>query len=92
MTERQKPRKLRRFFTAQTLRLEPHDLWLEPAEAHHLRDSIRLRLGDACLVTDGQGGEAEAVGAVQHVTRSLAQCCARWEVTILGPGFRLLPE
>jgi len=39
----------------------PHDLWLDPAETHHLRGSIRLKPGDACLVTDGQGGEAEAV-------------------------------
>ena len=61
MPERQKPRKLRRFFTSQTLRLDPHDLWLDPAETHHLRDSIRLKPGDACLVTDGQSGEAEAV-------------------------------
>jgi 16S rRNA (uracil1498-N3)-methyltransferase len=61
MSERQKPRKLRRFFTSQTLPIVPHDLWLEPAETHHLRDSIRLKAGDACLVTDGHGGEAEAV-------------------------------
>lgn len=61
MPERQKPRKLRRFFTARTLQNCPHDLWLEADEAHHLRDSIRLKPGDACLVTDGQGGEAEAV-------------------------------
>jgi 16S rRNA (uracil1498-N3)-methyltransferase len=61
MSERQKPRKLRRFFTSQTLQVIPHDLWLEPAETHHLRDSIRLKPGDACLVTDGHGGEAEAV-------------------------------
>lgn len=61
MAERQKPRKLRRFFTSQTLQTVPHDLWLDPAETHHLRDSIRLKPGDACLVTDGHGGEAEAV-------------------------------
>ncbi len=61
MSERNKPRKLRRFFTAQTLQNIPHDLWLEPAETHHLRDSLRLKPGDACLVTDGQGGEAEAI-------------------------------
>jgi len=61
MSERQKIRKLRRFFTSQTLRHVPHDLWLEPDETHHLRDSIRLKPGDACLVTDGQGGEAEAI-------------------------------
>ncbi len=61
MPERQKPRKLRRFFTTQTLQNVPHDLWLAPAETHHLRDSLRLKPGDACLVTDGLGGEAEAV-------------------------------
>lgn len=61
MSERQKPRKLRRFFTTQILKNIPHDLWLDPAETHHLRDSIRLKPGDACLVTDGHGGEAEAV-------------------------------
>ena len=61
MSKKQKPKKLRRFFTSQTLRHIPHDLWLDPAETHHLRDIIRLKPGDACLVTDGQGGEAEAV-------------------------------
>ena len=61
MSERQKPRKLRRFFTAQILKNVQHDLWLEPTETHHLQDSLRLKPGDACLVTDGQGGEAEAV-------------------------------
>jgi 16S rRNA (uracil1498-N3)-methyltransferase len=61
MSEIKKTRKLRRFFTSQILKNVPHDLWLESAETHHLRDSIRLKPGDACLVTDGQGGEAEAV-------------------------------
>mgnify|MGYP001351655937 CR=1 FL=1 len=61
MSEKRNIRKLRRFFTTQTLLHVPHDLWLEPAETHHLRDSIRLKPGDACLVTDGQGGEAEAM-------------------------------
>ena len=61
MSEKQKSRKLRRFFTDQILKNVPHDLWLEPAETRHLRASIRLKPGDACLVTDGHGGEAEAV-------------------------------
>lgn len=61
MSERSKNRKLRRFFTSQPLGAFPGDLWLDAAEAHHLRDSIRLKVGDACLVTDGQGAEAEAV-------------------------------
>lgn len=60
MTKNQRARKLRRFFTSQTLKHTPHDLWLDAGETHHLRDSIRLKPGDACLVTDGQGGEAEA--------------------------------
>ena len=61
MSGMQNSRKLRRFFTGQTLQGTSHDLWLDPAETHHLRDSIRLKCGDACLVTDGRGGEAEAV-------------------------------
>ena len=61
MSERKKPKKMRRFFTSQILQNIPQDLWLEPAETHHLRDSIRLKPGDACLVTDGHGGEAEAL-------------------------------
>ncbi len=61
MTKNQRSRKLRRFFTSQILKHTPHDLWLDAGETHHLRDSIRLKSGDACLVTDGQGGEAEAV-------------------------------
>lgn len=60
MSGKQKANKLRRFFTAQTLQNIPQDLWLEPAETHHLKNSIRLKPGDACLVTDGHGGEAEA--------------------------------
>ncbi len=59
--ENKKNRKLRRFFTSRILQKTSHDLWLDPAETHHLRDSIRLKSGDACLVTDGCGGEAEAV-------------------------------
>ena len=61
MSERQKSRKQRRFFTSQALQNAPHDLWLEPTETRHLRNSIRLKPGDICRVTDGQGGEAEAV-------------------------------
>jgi 16S rRNA (uracil1498-N3)-methyltransferase len=60
MPGKQKPRKLRRFFTTQILKNTPHDLWLESDETHHLRYSIRLKSGDTCLVTDGHGGEAEA--------------------------------
>jgi len=58
---KQRARKLRRFFTRQTLNHSQHDLWLDAEETHHLRDIIRLKPGDSCLVTDGQGGEAEAL-------------------------------
>ncbi|HOW59879.1 MAG TPA: RsmE family RNA methyltransferase [Candidatus Omnitrophota bacterium] len=61
MSENQRSRKLRRFFTAQSLQVHQQDFWLEPSETHHLRDSIRLKIGDTCLITDGQGREAEAV-------------------------------
>jgi 16S rRNA (uracil1498-N3)-methyltransferase len=61
MSARQKSKKLRRFFTARAMQNIPHDLWLDPAETRHLRQSIRLKPGDVCLVTDGHGGEAEAV-------------------------------
>lgn len=61
MSEKEKSKKLRRFFTIQTLKHIPHHLWLDVAETRHLRGSIRLKPGDRCLVTDGQGGEAEAV-------------------------------
>lgn len=54
-------KKLRRFFTVQPLRDPSGDLWLEPSETHHLKDSIRLKPGDTCLVTDGEGREAEAL-------------------------------
>ncbi len=33
---------------------------LAPSETHHLRDIIRLKQGDLCLLTDGFGSEAEA--------------------------------
>ncbi|HRY85381.1 MAG TPA: 16S rRNA (uracil(1498)-N(3))-methyltransferase [Candidatus Omnitrophota bacterium] len=61
MAKKTQTRKLRRFFTQQKLQHTPHDLWLDPAETHHLKNIVRLRPGDSCLVTDGQGGEAEAV-------------------------------
>lgn len=54
-------KKLRRFFTSQPLQSTSPDLWLEVSETHHLRDSIRLKIGDTCLVTDGEGREAEAI-------------------------------
>ncbi len=43
------------------MRDAPGDLWLEPSETHHLKDSIRLKPGETCLVTDGEGREAEAL-------------------------------
>lgn len=54
-------RKPRRFFTEQLLKENGQELWLQPSETHHLRDIIRLKPGNSCLVTDGQGREGEAV-------------------------------
>lgn len=54
-------KKLRRFFTEQSLKDFEGGLWLNLSETHHLRDSIRLKPGDACRVTDGEGLEAEAL-------------------------------
>lgn len=56
-------RKLRRFFADTPFTgLEPGDeLRLSRDETAHLRKVIRLKEGDRCLVTDGQGGEAEAL-------------------------------
>lgn len=60
MSKNPRARKLRRFFTNQSLQNRLQDLWLEPSETHHLRDSIRLKIHDACLITDGEGREVEA--------------------------------
>ncbi|HNX69115.1 MAG TPA: RsmE family RNA methyltransferase [Candidatus Omnitrophota bacterium] len=61
MPEKKQNRKLRRFFTAVPLGELGQELWLEPSETQHLRDSIRLKAGDTCLVTDGEGHEATAM-------------------------------
>ncbi len=53
-------RRLRRFFSSQQLPLPGHSLNLSKDETHHLRDILRIREGDRCLVTDGSGQEAEA--------------------------------
>lgn len=73
-------KKLRRFFTEQPLQSESQELRLTPSETRHLRDSIRLKPGDACLVTDGQGQEAEAV-----ICEFSRDDCARLRVTSLAP-------
>lgn len=53
-------RRLRRFFASHNLP-DPGEIFnLPPGECHHLRNLLRLREGDACLVIDGTGKEAEA--------------------------------
>lgn len=59
-TNKSLARRLRRFYIAQPLSNEKKLMRLSAAESHHLRNIIRLRSGDHCLVTDGRGWEAEA--------------------------------
>lgn len=60
MSHHQRSKKIRRFFTTQPLKESPEELWLEPSETHHVRDTLRLKPGETCLVTDGLGQEVEA--------------------------------
>lgn len=60
-------RRLRRFYITKPLSGSKNPVRLNTSETHHLRCSIRLRPGDRCLVTDGQGWEAEA--AVRQFTK-----------------------
>ena len=53
-------RKLRRFFSSQKLPKPGQRIVLSKDETHHLKDILRLQIGEACLVTDGTGIEAEA--------------------------------
>lgn len=59
----QSGRKLRRFFldTPMSGLAPAAEVRLSRDETAHLRKVIRLKEGDRCLVTDGQGYEAEAV-------------------------------
>ncbi|MDD5218894.1 MAG: RsmE family RNA methyltransferase [Candidatus Omnitrophica bacterium] len=51
-------RRLRRFFYPGCLPAAGAILSLPKAESHHLKDILRLRKGDACLVMGQQGAEA----------------------------------
>ena len=53
-------RRLRRFFSTQALPLAGGEVWLPSSETHHIRNILRLKPGDSCLVADGAGAEAEA--------------------------------
>ncbi len=53
-------RRLRRFLSPSPLPGIGGEVLLPASETHHLRDILRLRVGDRCLVTDGAGHEAEA--------------------------------
>lgn len=53
-------RRLRRFLSPIPLPAIGREVILPASETHHLRDILRLRVGDRCLVTDGAGREAEA--------------------------------
>lgn len=53
-------RRLRRFFSTHRLPSAGGKIWLAISETHHLRNILRLKPGDPCLITDGAGSEAEA--------------------------------
>lgn len=53
-------RRLRRFFTEEVLNSPGQEITLSREETHHLKNLIRLKPGDSCLVTDGSGKEGEA--------------------------------
>ncbi len=54
-------RRLRRFFTDFSIPQIGESVSLTVSETAHLQRILRLKKGDACLVTDGSGKEAEAV-------------------------------
>jgi 16S rRNA (uracil1498-N3)-methyltransferase len=54
-------RRLRRFFTSTSLGKKGEKVLLPPSETVHLKKILRLKEGDLCLVTDGNGKEAEAL-------------------------------
>ncbi|MCB9800123.1 MAG: 16S rRNA (uracil(1498)-N(3))-methyltransferase [Candidatus Omnitrophica bacterium] len=53
-------KKLRRFFSSQTLNTTSSLVELSAEETHHLRNILRLKAGDLCLLTDGSGIEIMA--------------------------------
>lgn len=54
-------RRLRRFFTGTPILAEGEKISLAASETRHIKTTLRLQVGDSCLVTDGSGIEAEAV-------------------------------
>lgn len=53
-------RRLRRFFSTDTISTIGQIILLSPEESHHLWDTLRLRVKDRCLISDKEGSEAEA--------------------------------
>jgi len=51
-------RRLRRFFSHESIPVKGEFFSLSSSESHHLNRIIRLQEGDQCLVVDGQGCEA----------------------------------
>ena len=60
MIPQKSSRRLRRFFSPHIFSKEGEEVCLHKSETHHLQRVLRLRPGDACLVTDGMGHEARA--------------------------------
>jgi 16S rRNA (uracil1498-N3)-methyltransferase len=53
--------KLRRFFSVTPLLKIGQTVFLDESETHHMRDILRLKSGEKCLLVDGLGREGEAV-------------------------------
>lgn len=63
-------RRLRRLYSDQDLHLAEH-VCLSPDESRHALRSLRIQPGDACLIVNGRGWEAEAV--LKTVEQDIAQ-------------------
>lgn len=59
-------RRLRRFFSSSPLR-PGEEVSISASQTHHLKDTLRLKVEDRCLVIDGSGREAEA--RVRHFSK-----------------------
>jgi len=59
-------RRYRRFYSSLPLPQAGHSLELTAEQTRHLKTIIRLKEGDQCLVTDGEGRESLAV--IKHFT------------------------
>lgn len=59
-SHRARMRRLRRFFSPTPLLSEGQKLLLPSSEARHIHRSLRLKVGDHCLLSDGLGREVEA--------------------------------